>query len=349
MSVDQIVQLIQSAIQFGTVILFGAMGEILTEKSGNLNLGVPGIMYLGGIAGLAASFFYEFNNPDPSGFVCLVVSLLAAFAASALGGLLYSFLTITLRANQNVTGLTLTIFGSGVANFFGGALNNMAGGVGQISVAITSGAYRASIPWAANLGWFGQIFLNHGFMVYLALVLAVLMHFFFTRSRMGLNLRAVGENPATADAAGINVTRYKYLATCVGAGISGLGGLYYTMDYIKGTWASEGTIEALGWLAVALVIFAVWRSLNAIWGSYLFGFLTWLYFYVPQIRALLISAFHLSDDALQFMVLTRSTQELFKMLPYLVTILVLIVVSLRKKRENQPPASLGLAYFREER
>ena len=93
MSVDQIVQLIQSAIQFGTVILFGAMGEILTEKSGNLNLGVPGIMYLGGIAGLAASFFYEFNNPDPSGFVCLVISLLAAFAASALGGLLYSFLT----------------------------------------------------------------------------------------------------------------------------------------------------------------------------------------------------------------------------------------------------------------
>ena len=131
MSVDQIVQLIQSAIQFGTVILFGAMGEILTEKSGNLNLGVPGIMYLGGIAGLAASFFYEFNNPDPSGFVCLVISLLAAFAASALGGLLYSFLTITLRANQNVTGLTLTIFGGGVANFFGGTLNSMAGGVGH--------------------------------------------------------------------------------------------------------------------------------------------------------------------------------------------------------------------------
>ena len=139
MSVDQIVQLIQSAIQFGTVILFGAMGEILTEKSGNLNLGVPGIMYLGGIAGLAASFFYEFNNPDPSGFVCLVISLLAAFAASALGGLLYSFLTITLRANQNVTGLTLTIFGGGVANFFGGTLNSMAGGVGQISACRTWG------------------------------------------------------------------------------------------------------------------------------------------------------------------------------------------------------------------
>ena len=343
------INLFISAIVFGTVILYGAMGEILTEKSGNLNLGVPGIMYLGGIAGLAVAFGYEMSTPNPIPIVALILSFIAAFLAAALGGALYSFLTITLRANQNVTGLTLTIFGSGLANFFGGALNNMAGGVGQISVAVTSGAYRASIPGAANLGWFGQIFLNHGFMVYLAIVLAVLMHLFFKRSRMGLNLRAVGENPATADAAGINVTGYKYLATCVGAGISGLGGLYYTMDYIKGTWASEGTIEALGWLAVALVIFAVWRSLNAIWGSYLFGFLTWLYFYVPQVRSLLISAFNLPEDALQFMVLTRSTQELFKMLPYLVTILVLILVSLRKKRENQPPASLGLAYFREER
>ena len=115
----------------------------------------------------------------------------------------------------------------------------------------------------------------------------------------------------------------------MGAGISGLGGLYYTMDYIKGTWASEGTIEALGWLAVALVIFAVWKSVHAIWGSYLFGFLTWLYYYIPG--------------------LGRADQELFKMLPYVVTIAVLIIMSTRKKRENQPPASLGLPYFREDR
>ena len=166
-------------------------------------------------------------------------------------------------------------------------------------------------------------------MVYLAIVLAILMTYFLNRTRTGLNLRAVGENPATADAAGINVTKYKYLATCLGAGISGLGGLYYTMDYIKGTWASEGTIEALGWLAVALVIFAVWKPLNATWGAYLFGLLTWLYLYIAN--------------------LSRSSQELFKMLPYLVTIAVLILVSMRKKRENQPPASLGLPYFREER
>ena len=119
---DQLIRLLQSSICFGTVIMYGAIGEILTEKSGNLNLGVPGIMYLGGISGLAASFFYEFNNPDPNGLVCLLISFLAAFLVSALGGLLYSFLTITLRANQNVTGLTLTIFGGGIANFFGGSL-----------------------------------------------------------------------------------------------------------------------------------------------------------------------------------------------------------------------------------
>ena len=165
MTSAQLIQLFQSAVVFGTVIMFGALGEILTEKTGNLNLGVPGIMYLGGIAGLAASFFYEFNNPNPSPVVCLILSFLAAFAASALGGLLYSFLTITLRANQNVTGLTLTIFGGGVANFFGGSLNTMAGGVGQISVAVTSSVYRANINNVTDLGVVGKLFLSYGFMV----------------------------------------------------------------------------------------------------------------------------------------------------------------------------------------
>ncbi|WP_186566873.1 ABC transporter permease [Lawsonibacter celer] len=325
----QFIALFQAAIVFGTVILYGALGEILTEKSGNLNLGVPGIMYLGGIAGLAGAFFYELSTPNPVPALCLIISFVCAFAAAAAGGLIYSFLTITLRANQNVTGLTLTIFGGGVANFFGGALNTMAGGVGQISVAATSAVYRVSIPGLSGIPVAGPLVFSYGFMVYLAIAVAVVMLMFLGRTRVGLNLRAVGENPATADAAGIPVTRYKYLATCVGAGISGLGGLYYTMDYVKGTWASEGTIEALGWLAVALVIFAVWKSVHAIWGAYLFGFLTWLYFYIPG--------------------LSRSSQELFKVIPYVVTIVVLVVMSTRKKRENQPPAHLGLPYFREER
>ena len=334
MTLAQLIRLLQSSVCFGTVIMYGSVGEILTEKSGNLNLGVPGIMYLGGIAGLSATFMYENvycvnAGITPSATVCVVLCLVATLVAAALGGLIYAFLTITLRTNQNVTGLTLTIFGGGVANFFGGGLNTMAGGVGQISVAATSSVYRANLNNVTNFGVFGKLFLSYGFMAYLAIVVAVAMAWFLNRTRTGLNLRAVGENPATADAAGINVTRYKYLATCVGAGISGMGGLYYTMDYIKGTWANDGTIESLGWLAVALVIFATWRSMNAIWGSYLFGLLFWVYLIIPG--------------------LGRKDIELFKMLPYLVTIVVLVAISLRKKRENQPPASLGLPYFREER
>ena len=321
----QMLSLLQAALVFGTVILFGAVGEILTEKSGNLNLGVPGIMYLGGIAGLGGAFWYEMTTANPVPFVGLLIALLCTLLASLLAGFIYSFLTITLRANQNVTGLTLTIFGSGVANFFGGAMNKLAGGVGQISVSTTSGAYRATLPFLSNVGVFSSL----GFMTYLAIALAFIMSWFLLKTRKGLNLRAVGENPATADAAGISVTRYKYLATCVGAAITGLGGLYYVMDYIKGTWANDGGIEKLGWLAVALVIFARWKPRHAIWGSYLFGVLFWLYFYIGG--------------------LTRSSQEIFKMLPYVVTILVLIVVSMRRKHENQPPASLGQPYFREDR
>lgn len=317
--------LLQAAIVFGTVILFGAMGEILTEKSGNLNLGVPGIMYIGGIAGLAGAFFYEGAAAQPVPALCFIISLLCALIASALAGLVYSFLTITLRANQNVTGLTLTIFGSGVANLFGGAMNKMAGGVGQISVSSSSGAFRSTLPFLREVSVLSSL----GCMVYVAIILAVVLTYFINRTRSGLNLRAVGENPATADAAGVSVTRYKYLATCIGAAITGMGGLYYIMDYIKGTWANDGGIEKLGWLAVALVIFARWKPTHAIWGSYLFGTLFWLYYYIPG--------------------LNRSSQELFKMLPYVVTIIVLVVFSMRRSRENQPPANLGLPYFREER
>ena len=166
------------------------------------------------------------------------------------------------------------------------------------------------------------------------ILLAVVLHWFLTRTRAGLNLRAVGENPATADAAGINVTLYKYLSTCIGAGICGIGGLYYVLDYNQGIWATTGQIEALGWLAVALVIFTTWKPLNAIWGAYLFGMLYWLYQFLPSLLGITLASY---------------MTDLVQMLPYVVTIVVLIVVSMRKKKENQPPAHLGLAYFREER
>ena len=326
------------AVMQGIPLLYGSTGEILTEKSGNLNLGIPGVMYVGGICGVIGAFFYEQAVPaaEMSALAAIGIPMLCSLAGSLLMGLIYCLLTVTLRANQNVTGLALTTFGVGVGNFFGGSLNKLAGGVGQVSVAVTSQAFRNYSLSLVNFfdGFTGKLRLgtllfSYGFLTYVAIILAVAIWFFLSKTRTGLSLRAIGENTATADAAGINVTKYKYLATCIGAGISGLGGTYYVMNYIKGTWENQGTIEALGWLAVALVIFATWKSLRAIWGSYLFGVLYWAYNYIPG--------------------LSRSTLELFKMLPYVVTILVLLMVSMRKKKEDQPPQSLGIPYFREER
>ena len=329
---ENLVAWILRAIPFGTIIMFGGLGETLTEKSGNLNLGVPGIMYLGGFAGFASAYFYETSTPDPVPALCILIALLACIGASMLGGLIFSFLTITLRANQNVTGLALTIFGQGVANFFGVLILD---GATYSAAPVSYAAFSAKLPGAAqNLGIFGRLVLNYGFLVYVAILLAVVLHLFLKRTRAGLNLRAVGENPATADAAGVHVIRYKYLATCIGAGISGIGGLYYVLDYSQGIWATTGQIEALGWLAVALVIFTTWKPLNAIWGAYLFGMLYWLYMFLPDVLGIHVASY---------------ATDLIQMVPYVVTILVLIVASFRKKKENQPPASLGLSYFREER
>ena len=160
------------------------------------------------------------------------------------------------------------------------------------------------------------MFLSYGFLAYVSIIIAVIAAYVIKKTRVGLNLRAVGESPATADAAGINVNRYKYIATCIGSMIAGLGGLYYVMDYACGVWSNDAFGDR-GWLAIALVIFSIWRPNLAIIASILFGGLYIVY--------------------------------LYKMLPYLVTIIVLVAVSMRKKRENEPPAALGLAYFREER
>lgn len=315
------------AVVQGIPLLYGATGETLTEKSGNLNLGIPGIMYVGGICGVIGAFFYE-QSGHMNGFLAVMIPLLCCLAGSLLMGLLYCFLTVTLRANQNVTGLAMTTFGVGFGNFFGGSLSKLAGGVGQISTKVTASAFRAKIPFLSNLPVVGELLFSYGFLTYFAIIATIILSWMIYRTRVGLNLRAVGENPGTADAAGINVPLYKYLSTCIGGMLAGLGGLYFVMEYTGGTWVNNGFGDR-GWLAIALVIFARWRPLSAIWGSMLFGGLYILYLYVPG--------------------LDRSMQEIFKALPYLVTIIVLVLTSLRKKREDQPPAGLGNAYFRESR
>ena len=325
-----LVSFIPRAVVQGTPLLFGSTGETLTEKAGNLNLGIPGIMYVGAICGVIGAFFSEQSGLSDNGFLALALPLLCSLAGSGLMGLLYSFLTVSLRSNQNVTGLALTTFGVGFGNFFGGSLIKLSGSeVPAIILSATSRRFAATLPLAAGLGWFGKIFLSYGFLAYLAIAISLLASFIIRRTRTGLHLRAVGESPATADAAGINVNRYKYAATVTGAMIAGLGGLYYIMDYASGIWSADAFGDR-GWLAIALVIFTIWRPNVGVLASFLFGGLYILHMYIPTGTNLAV-------------------KELYKMLPYVVTIIVLVLSSMRNKRENQPPASLGLSYFREER
>ena len=325
-----IVSFFPRAVMQGIPLLFGSTGEILTEKSGNLNLGIPGIMYVGGISGVIGAFFYEQNAAQMNGFLAVLIPLLCSLLGSLLMGLLYCFLTVTLRANQNVTGLAMTPFGVGVGNFFGGSLIKLTGSeVPSIALSKTSLFFKTTLPGADSTGWFGELFLSYGFLAYAAILIAIGTSYFLNRTRPGLHLRAVGESASTADAAGINVTKYKYLATCIGSMIAGLGGLYYVMDYANGVW-SNNAFGDRGWLAIALVIFTIWRPNTSIWASILFGGLYILNIYLPTGTQMAV-------------------KELYKMLPYVITLVVLIIVSLRKKREDQPPASLGLSYFREER
>ena len=324
---------IPRAVAQGIPLLFGCTGEIVTEKSGNLNLGLPGVMYVGAISGVIGSFFYEnsVGAGDVNAALAVLIPLLCSVAGSLIMGLIYSFLVVTFRANQNVTGLAMTTFGVGFGNFFGGSLIKLSkADIPSISLSKTSAIFRTQLPFAKSLGWFGQLFFSYGFLAYTAIIIALIVAFVFRKTRVGLNLRAVGENPATADAAGINVTKYKYFSTCIGCVIAGLGGLYYVMDYACGIWSNDAFGDR-GWLAIALVIFTLWKSDLGILASILFGGLYILYLYIPT--------------GMEHMEL----KELYKMIPYVVTLVVLIFTSMRNRREDQPPQSLGVNYFREER
>ena len=324
-----IVSFVQRAIMQGIPLLFGSTGEILTEKSGQLNLGIPGIMYVGGISGVIGAFLYEQSAAVMNPVLTVLIPLLCCIVGSLLMGLIYCLLTVTLRANQNVTGLALTTFGVGFGNFFGGSLIKITqSAVPSISLTATSDVFRTTLPFADKLGWFGDIILSYSFLAYAAVAISLIASYVLKKTRVGLNLRAVGESPATADAAGIHVEKYKYMATCIGSVIAGLGGLYYVMDYANGVWSNDAFGDR-GWLAIALVIFAVWKPNSGILGSFLFGGLYVIHNYIPG--------------------LSLGAQDIFKMLPYVVTIVVLVFTSMRSRRENQPPAHLGLSYFREDR
>ena len=320
---------LSSAIQFGAIFLFGCVGEILTEKSGHLNLGIPGIMCTGAAGGCFGVKLVAMGE-SPNGVLVLLMGILFAMLFAGALGAVYAFLTVSLRSNQNVTGLACTIFGAGFTSFF---LNDVVD-IADVTVAgrlsfASLNFFNAHIPGVEALGWFGNIFLGHGVLIYLAIVIAIVVAIVLKRTKAGLNLRAVGENPATADAVGINVTGYKYTATIIGAAIAGIGGLCYSLCYTSGNDSTvEVTIQIIGWLSIALVIFTMWRPAVAIGGSFVFGALYILFSYISVAPAF---------------------KPLLRLIPFVVTILVLIVTSIVGHRETQPPASLGLSYFREDR
>lgn len=309
-----------AAIKAGTPLLFGTTGEIMTEKSGNLNLGVEGMMFMGAFMG-----FYTAYHTDN-----LALALLAAFAVGVFGALIYTILTVSLLANQNVAGLTLTIFGTGFAKFFGEIMIRDAGGSPKLSVEFMKSVSEQPLPLLGDIPVLGKLLFSHNPLVYISVIVAIICAIYLNKTRAGLNMRAVGENPAAADSAGINVTMVKYVHILLGGGICGLGGAYLSLINGGGVWNNSSVVNGQGWIAVALVIFASWSPMKAIFGSLVFGAFSVLQFYVPKDVIVIPNAFYV-------------------MLPFLITTLVLILTSMRKNKEGSQPAGCGINYFREER
>ncbi len=315
------VKFLSSAIRLSAVFLYGSTGEIIVEKGGHLNLGIPGIMSVSAAVSVLAEYSIIKTMGTSAPALLVLIPIIVAFLVGAIMGFLFSFLTVTLHCNQNVVGLAMTTLGVGLAGYY------MTGAGAKIMIVARASKYFIKLFDVQGGGAFSQIFLSHGVLVYLAIIIAVVAQIVLSKTRTGLNLRAVGENPATADAAGIDVTKYKYVSTCVGCGISGLGGLFCVMDYMGGNW--EYVLEGFGWLSIALVIFTLWKPALSILGSIIFAGLYIASSYIKGISFAQI--------------------ELIKLLPYVVTILVLVITSMINKREAQPPAALGMSYFREER
>lgn len=317
---DIVIKFLVAAVGAGTPLLFGTVGEILTEKTGHLNLGVEGMMSIGACIGFMTGYYTD----------NFFLALLLAAVSGALSALIYAVLTVTFMANQNVTGLTMTIFGIGFANFVGiYVLNKSPEGTLKLPEKITAAMRSVHIPGLSDLPVAGELLFSYSPFVYIGIAIAVVSAYYLNRTKAGLSLKAVGENPGAADAAGIRVTRIKYFNIILGGAICGIGGVYCSMIINGGVWISDN-VGGLGWIAVALVIFANWQPAYAILGSFVFGALRVLKYYIPQ-------------SVLPFPV------AFYDMLPFLITALVLVISSMKKSNRMNLPAALGTNYFREER
>lgn len=302
-----------ACIVAGTPLLFATVGEIITERAGSLNLGVEGMMLMGAVMGFVGA--QSTSNPW--------LALLCAVLAGTAGALIYAVLTVTLRANQVVTGLTLTIFGTGFASFVGQPLLGT-----MVPNEVISFFAKTPIPGLSAIPFIGPVFFKQDVFVYFGYVVFLAAAGYIYKTHMGLNLRAVGENIAAADASGININLYKYAHILVGGALCGLGGAYLSLVRVP-IWQSD-VVAGRGWIAVALVIFASWNPLKAFFGAVLFGGLS--------ILGLRLQAMGINVS-----------QYLVDMIPYIATIVIVIISTYKKSRESQAPGDLGNSYFREER
>ena len=303
-----IITILYAAIASGTIILYATVGEIITERSGILNLGVEGIMLMGAFFGFYLAYTTE----------SLLLAIIGAALIGGVMGLIHAFMTITLQANQVVSGLALTMFGTGASAFFG---------VSMVGKTLRASFEAIPIPVLNKIPILGEVLFNHNILVYFAFILPVIVWFVFNRTKWGLALRSSGEEPLSSEIMGIQVIKVRYIATIVGGIFIGISGAYLSVAYSR-LWV-EGMTAGKGWITIALVIFANWNPLIAYGGAYLFGGLTQL-------------GLNLQKFNIPFPII------LLKSIPYVFTLLFLLFISIKGKRSNLPKA-LGESYFRESR
>ena len=329
---DQLSLFLQSSVQMGTPILFGTLGGILNEKVGHTNLGVEGMMLMGACTG----FMVGVNTGNP------LLAILTAGLVGALCSLIYAFITVTFMGNHIVTGLVLTIFGTGLSSFLGNMKTSVEVIPGifqdkpytqvQLPASVSEPLSDFQMPLLSKIPVLGEMIFSQSIYVYISLLIAVILAVYMKRTRFGLNMRMIGENPGAADASGINITAYKYIHITLGGFLCGMGGAYLSLVSVD-QW-KENLTAGIGWIAVALVIFATWNPVKAIFGAYFFGAMRAL---GPKLQNI------------DLPVIGHINAQFLDMIPYLMTIIVLVFITLRKKKEYQAPAALGSPYFREDR
>jgi simple sugar transport system permease protein len=307
-----IITLLVSAIKSGTIVIFATVGEIYTERSGILNLGVEGMMLLGAFAGYATAVMT--HN--------IFLAFLIAGLVGSLVALIHAFITITLRANQVVSGLALTMFGGGVSSFLGKGFVKM-----PLPESVKLWTLPIKIPLLGDIPVIGQVLFNHNIFVYISYFIPIIAWFVLSKTKWGLAIRSTGEEPLASEIMGIKVIRVRYLSTLLGGLLCGISGAYLSIVY-SSLWG-DGMTAGRGWITIALVIFSNWRPMYVFLGAYLFGGMEAI---IPRLQAFGVEL----------------SPQLLKSVPYIFTILFLLIIQLRGTRSNMPK-NLGNAYFREGR